>query len=84
VGSPGACGTHDDLDGDPEYHDVGDHLAGNQEARQLRPRGDVTESDSREDGDGEVQRVAPGEWLAEIARSESFQDEVGAGEQQQE
>lgn len=75
---------HDDLDGEPEDDQVGDHLPGDDEPCGLGSGRDVSERDGGEHRDGEVHHAGAGQRLAEAVDGEPGHDEVGAGEQHQE
>jgi hypothetical protein len=68
---------------DPNDHDASDHLTGDQNPSRLEHGRNITEPDSCEHGDGEVQRVSTRQRLAEIVNRYGAHDEIGAGKQQQ-
>jgi len=69
---------------EPENDQVDDHLPGDHQPGHGGDRGDVTEPDGGEHGDGEVQRVGVIQRLAEAAGRVGGQHQIGTGEQQQE
>jgi hypothetical protein len=79
--------THDCVNDDPcpeaKNHDARDHLPRDQNPSRLGRRRDITESNRRKHGDGEVQRVSTRHRLAEIASRDGAHDEIGASKQQQ-
>lgn len=74
----------EDPDRKPDDDEIADHLARDHEPGRRGSGGDIAEPDRRERGDREVQRIGPGQRLAEIASVQSGHDDIGAGEQQQE
>jgi hypothetical protein len=76
--------AHNDLKPEPDDDEIGDHLPGDHQPRRLGLGGDIAEPDRGENGDGEIQRVGACQRLGEVAGGNRVQDDVGAGEQQQE
>jgi hypothetical protein len=82
--APPLDGLEHHLDAQTQNCQVQQHLTGGDEACDSGVGGDVAEADGGEDGDGEVQRVGPGERFTERARILRAQDVVGRREEQKE
>ena len=73
-----------DPDSEAEDDQISGHLPGHDQPRHLGLGGDVAEPDRGEHGDREVKRVSAAQRLAEVARRNRRQHDIGRGEQQQE
>ena len=73
--------AEDELDCDSNNNEISDHLPGDHQLRGLSLARDIAEPDRGEDGNGEAQRAAAGQRMAEVAGRLHVQNDIGGGEQ---